>query len=265
MKNVKLDDIRIDGGTQGRAVIDQPTVYSYLENMKEGDQFPAIETVFDGSTHWLVDGFHRYHAYKLLGVKSVEVKYKPGTLEDAQVASFGVNGRHGKPRTNEDKRKVVQAALEHPLTQDKSAYEIAKICCVSQSFVASIRDPEVATKQKEAKEKSVVKKAEKIKESRELESITDQTSSPEVPSGSDGAEPSREEIEAAEEAMKADQDMMYKMLEADDALAVAVEENKRLNLRVAQLEARLRGLMNERNEAVDMIQKLQKQIAKSKK
>jgi hypothetical protein len=265
MKNVKLDDIRIDGGTQGRAVIDQPTVYSYLENMKEGDQFPAIETVFDGSTHWLVDGFHRYHAYKLLGVKSVEVKYKPGTLEEAQVASFGVNGRHGKPRTNEDKRKVVQAALEHPLTQDKSAYEIAKICCVSQSFVASIRDPEVAVKQKEAKEKSVVKKAEKIKESRELESITDQTSSPEVPSGSDGAEPSHEEIEAAEEAMKADQDMMYKMLEADDALAVAVEENKRLNLRVAQLEARLRGLMNERNEAVDMIQKLQKQIAKSKK
>jgi hypothetical protein len=86
-----------------------------------------------------------------------------------------------------------------------------------------------------------------------------------VPSGSDGAEPSREEVEAAEEAMKADQDMMYKMLEADDALAVAVEENKRLNLRVAQLEARLRGLMNERNEAVDMIQKLQKQIAKSKK
>jgi hypothetical protein len=265
MKNVKLDDIRIDGGTQGRAVIDQPTVYSYLENMKEGDQFPAIETVFDGSTHWLVDGFHRYHAYKLLGVKSVEVKYKPGTLEEAQVASFGVNGRHGKPRTNEDKRKVVQAALEHPLTQDKSAYEIAKICCVSQSFVASIRDPEVAVKQKEAKEKSVVKKAEKIKESKELESITDQTSSPEVPSGSDGAEPSREEVEAAEEAMKADQDMMYKMLEADDALAVAVEENKRLNLRVAQLEARLRGLMNERNEAVDMIQKLQKQIAKSKK
>jgi hypothetical protein len=51
----------------------------------------------------------------------------------------------------------------------------------------------------------------------------------------------------------------------DDALAVAVEENKRLNLRVSQLEARLRGLMNERNEAVDMIKKLQKQIAKSKK
>jgi len=264
MKQVKLDDIRIDGDTQGRSVIDQPTVYSYVESMKEGDEFPLIETVFDGSTHWLVDGFHRYHAFKLLGLKEVQVKYKPGTLEEAQVASFGVNGRHGKPRTNDDKRKVVLAALQHSLTKDKSTYEIAKICCVSQPFVAAIRNPEVAAKQKDAKEKSTVKKAQEITEATAPESITNQISNPEVPRADDGA-PSREEIEASEEAIKADQEMMYKMLEADDALAVAVEENKRLNLRVSQLEARLRGLMNERNEAVDMIKKLQKQIAKSKK
>ena len=30
MRTVKLNEIRIDGGTQGRAVIDQPTVYNYL-------------------------------------------------------------------------------------------------------------------------------------------------------------------------------------------------------------------------------------------
>ena len=75
MKNVKLDDIRIDGGTQGRLVIDQPTVYSYRDAMMDGDEFPLIETVFDGSTHWLVDGFHRYHAFKLLGLKNIDVKY----------------------------------------------------------------------------------------------------------------------------------------------------------------------------------------------
>lgn len=257
MKNVKLDDIRIDGGTQGRVVIDQPTVYAYREAMAEGDVFPLMETMFDGTTHWLIDGFHRYHAYKLMGVKTVEVKYKPGTLEEAQVASFGVNGRHGKPRTNDDKRKVVLAAFENPLTKNLSNSEIASICCVSKPFVGAMRDPSVAEKQKEAREKNTVKKAREIEP--ESNPIT-----PEAPKVDDGA-PSREEIEASEEAMKADQDMMYKMLEADDALAVAVEENKRLNLRVSQLEARLRGLMNERNEAVDMIQKLQKQIAKSKK
>ena len=84
------------------------------------------------------------------------------------------------------------------------------------------------------------------------------------PNPNDGDAPSREEIEAAEEAHKADQKMMYEILEADDKLKVAMEENKRLNLRVAQLEARLRGLMNERNEAVKMVKSLQKQIDKSK-
>jgi hypothetical protein len=85
-----------------------------------------------------------------------------------------------------------------------------------------------------------------------------------VPSGSDGSEPSREEIEASEEAMRADQEMMYKILEADEPLALAVEENKRLNLRLAQMEARMHGLMNEKNEAIKMVKKLQKELDKIK-
>ncbi len=260
MRQVKIDEIRIDGDTQSRVVIDQPTVYSYLESMKEDAEFPPMEAVFDGTTYWLWDGFHRYHAYKLLGVKTVSIKYKPGTLQEAQVLSFGANGKHGKPRTYEDKRKAVLAALAHELTKDKSNREIAKICDVSHPFVATVRNPEAKKDKQKTAEKAVEQPAKE-----KAPKVETFPPSLEKPAGSDGAEPSREEIEAAEEAMKADQDMMYKMLEADDALAVAVEENKRLNLRVAQLEARLRGLMNERNEAVDMIQKLQKQIAKSKK
>ena len=259
MKKIKLDDLRIDGGTQGRSVIDQPTVYNYLEHMKEGDEFPRMFAVYDGATYWLVDGFHRYHAYKLLGIKEINIDYKPGTLEEAQVLSFGVNGTHGKPRTNEDKRKVVEAALEHVLTKNKSNYEIAKLCCVSQPFVAAVRDP----KSKEKQGKQRTKHAEKVaQEAAEEKATTNPISSEKTtkpiaePNPNDGDAPSREEIEAAEEALKADQEMMYKMLESDDALKVAVEENKRLNLRVAQLEARLRGLMNERNEAVKMVKSL---------
>jgi hypothetical protein len=29
----------------------------YLERMKEGNEFPLMETMFDGETYWLVDGF----------------------------------------------------------------------------------------------------------------------------------------------------------------------------------------------------------------
>jgi septal ring factor EnvC (AmiA/AmiB activator) len=57
---------------------------------------------------------------------------------------------------------------------------------------------------------------------------------------------------------------MYKLLESDDALATAHEEIKRLNLRNAQLETRLHGLMNERNEAIKMVKDLQKQLDKLK-
>ena len=59
MKKIMLDSLRIDGGTQGRLVIDQPTVYNYLEHMKAGDEFPRMFAVYDGTTYWLVDGFHQ--------------------------------------------------------------------------------------------------------------------------------------------------------------------------------------------------------------
>ena len=65
-------------------------------------------------------------------------------------------------------------------------------------------------------------------------------------------------------ALIADQEAMYKLLDSDDALATAHEEIKRLNYLNAQLETRLHGLMNERNEAVKMVKKLQKENDKLK-
>jgi len=71
-------------------------------------------------------------------------------------------------------------------------------------------------------------------------------------------------LKANELAVQADMEAMYKLLESDDALATAHEEIKRLNLLNGQLEVRLHGLMNERNEAVKMVKKLQKELDKLK-
>ena len=258
MKKVKIDAIRIDGGTQCRLVIDQPTVYSYLEAMKEGDVFPLMETVFDGSTHWLIDGFHRYHAYKLLGIKEIEIQYKPGTLQDAQIEALKANSKHGKPLTNEDKRNKVEMALTIEGFDKKTNYEIAKICQVSQSFVASVRDPKVKQKQKENDAKRHVKKATENTSGTSSEKATLR----ENPYA--GVAPDDDEIKATELALVADQEAMYKLLEADDALATAHGEIKRLNHLNAQLEVRLHGLMNEKNEAVKMVKQLQKENDKLK-
>lgn len=265
MKRVNLQDIRIDGGTQSRVVIDQPTVYHYIECSKGGDEFPPLETVFDGATHWLVDGFHRYHAYKLMGLKQADVVYKPGTQSEAQIFSFGVNGKHGKPRTVEDKRNAVEMALAHPDLKDATMYEIAKICMVSQPFVAGVKDPEKKKKQKEAKEKSAQKKVEELNAQENTNQISsEKTTGGEAPDPNAGWAPDEDELRANELALQADQDAMYKLLESDEPLATAHEEIKRLNHLNGQLEVRLHGLMNERNEAVKMVKKLQKELDKLK-
>ena len=262
MRKVKLDAIRIDGGTQCRVVVDQPTVYSYLENMKDGDEFPPMETVFDGSTYWLTDGFHRWHAYKLLGVKEVEIKYKPGTKEEAVIEALKANSKHGKTLTNEDKRNKVQMALSIPGYEEKSNYEIAKLCGLSQSFVASVRDPETKKRQDENRKRSAEKKAGVASPTSNPEPTASPTSTEPDPHA--GETPDEDEIRSAELAHEADVEAMYKLLESDEPLKVAHEEIKRLNFLNSQLEVRMHGLMNERNEAIKMVKKLQKELDKLK-
>jgi ParB-like chromosome segregation protein Spo0J len=264
MRKVKLDAIRIDGGTQCRLVIDQPTVYTYLEAMKEGDEFPLMETVFDGSTYWLTDGFHRYHAFKLLGIKEIEIKYKPGTLQDAQIEALKANSKHGKPLTNEDKRNKVEMALKIEGFAEKSNYEIAKLCEVSQPLVASVRNPAKKEKQAANKAKHILKKAEELSGTNQISSENTTAGENTEKISADGQNPDEAEIQASERAMQADLDAMYKLLESDEPLKVAHEEIKRLNYLTSQQEIRIHGLMNERNEAVKMLKKLQKENDKLK-
>lgn len=265
MKMVKLDDIRLDGGTQMRVVLNQQKVYDYLENMKEGDEFPPLETVFDGVTHWLTDGFHRWHAIKLLGVKEAKVVWKPGTQDDAIRVSLQANSKHGLPLTNDDKRKKVETALALPEAPELSDAAIARMCKVSTPFVSAIRRPEVKEQQERNRIKSAKKKAEKKSEEKtDRNPIKPDERNPIKPDPQAGAAPDEEEIKAAELAEAADRATMYKLLESDDALKTAHEEIKRLNHRNAQLETRLHGLMREKNEAIKMVKDLQKQL-KAKK
>jgi len=244
-----LDQINIAGGTQSRTVIDQALVYQYIECMKNGDAFPPIETVFDGSTHWLVDGFHRYHAYKLMGLKQADVIYKPGTLSEAQIRSYGANNDHGKPRTNDDKRHAVKLAMAHNLTKDKSDREIAKVCEVSAPFVGSVRNPEVKERQQKHRDESSVKKAK--------EGVIGLHLEPEI---KPEFGPDADELKANDLAQQADLELMNKLLESDEPLKIAHEEIKRLNYLVAQYEMRISSLMIEKREAVKDAKRAQAQI-----
>ena len=86
---LKLTDVRIDGGTQPRAKIDLDVVAEYAERLDAGDVFPPVEVVFDGKDYWLWDGFHRYHGHARAKRKTIAVS---GLLElDETITKTEVN------------------------------------------------------------------------------------------------------------------------------------------------------------------------------
>lgn len=77
--------------------------------------------------------------------------------------------------------------------------------------------------------------------------------------------PEEEELKANELAQQADFAAWNKMLEDDDALATSFTEIKRLNLLVAQKDARIAALMTEKNEAIKDAKRAQSQLDKIRK
>ena len=268
MKTVNVAEIRIDGGTQSRVELDPAWIQEIVDNVKNDAEYPPLEGRFDGVTYWLTDGFHRYHAYMQLGFKELYIAYLPGTQFDAQLDSYKANSKHGKPRSKADKKRAVENALANPLIEDKSSYAIAKICEVSQSFVASVRSPEAKEKQAEAKKQHTIKKAQEIREndSDVDKSVTSQTSNQSVlhPVPENGAVPDEDELIANEKKEEADRQLLAEFLDADDKLKHLYEENTRLKHETVTLGLRIKELMNEKNAAIKMVKDLQKQLDKIK-
>ena len=138
-KTIKLIDIVIDAGTQQREKINDDVVQEYAESMRCGFKFPPITTFFNGAQYFLVDGFHRYWASKLLEISDVESDIHEGTKREAILYSAGVNGTHGIRPTNADKRKAVLILLNDDEWAKWSDNQIAKHCKVTQPFVSKIR------------------------------------------------------------------------------------------------------------------------------
>ena len=136
---LKLSEIRINGGTQTRALINETVVAQYTEDLLGGAQFPAVIVFDDGINKWLVDGFHRFFSHQRAEHADILVDLRPGTQRDAQLFALGVNDQHGLQRTNADKRRAVQIVLEDIEWQDFSDSKIAKICKVSVAFVTKCR------------------------------------------------------------------------------------------------------------------------------
>lgn len=143
---IEITVIRTDGGTQPRATYHYGQVDAYAEDMEAGANFPPVIVFFDGDDYWLADGFHRLLAARKVGRGEIDADVRQGTLRDAQWYSYSVNQAHGLRRSNDDKRRAVEAALRHEYASRYSSdREIADHCGVSNTFVSNIRHEIEAT------------------------------------------------------------------------------------------------------------------------
>ncbi len=139
--SVELRKIRMDGGTQSRAAINEATVAEYAEAMANPETvFPPVVVFFDGKDYWLADGFHRVAAWTQLGRTDIPAEIRQGDLRRAILYSLSANSTHGLHRTNEDKRRAVNVLLGDPEWMAWSDREIAKVCGVSHPFVSGLRE-----------------------------------------------------------------------------------------------------------------------------
>jgi outer membrane murein-binding lipoprotein Lpp len=154
---MKLSEITLDPELQSRATLDQETINDYSEKIREGAKFPALKIYRVGSCHYLVDGWHRYFAYKKAGIVDVEVEVVDGTKRDALLLSTGVNKDHGLPPNRADKRRSVMKLLDDVEWCLWSNRQISEQTGVHHSTITSIREaigkpqPEVVKFEKNGK------------------------------------------------------------------------------------------------------------------
>lgn len=137
--DLKVSQIKTDGGTQPRATINRSVVKDYAADMLRGDDLSAVDVFYDGEVYWLADGFHRIEAAKLCDRQEIAVSIKQGTQRDAILYSVGANATHGFRRSNEDKRRAVKKLLDDSEWSQWSDNEIARRCKVSHTFVSNLR------------------------------------------------------------------------------------------------------------------------------
>ena len=285
MKKLNIKAIRIDGGTQSRVEINGEAVSEYAEALSAGASFPPVVTFFDGVDHWLADGFHRFHAFNKLGIVSIDADVRTGTQRDAVLYSWGANDKHGLPRSNADKRHIVTVILKDEQGRQWSDNKIAKDFGFSHPFVGNVRRSlETVSSEKSAERTYTTKhgttavmntasigKAQLPKltpEQIERSAVRIETEMnrekraqiAELQSELTDA-PDAAEMAALAMAEQSDREAMEKLLDADDKLATAFAEIKRLNAELAQMRISRDGYMNKCNEAIALVKKRDRQIS----
>jgi hypothetical protein len=139
LRPVRLDLLRLDGGTQHRVATRPETVDEYAEAMAEGVAFPPPTVYFDGADFWPADGHQRIAAAVKAGKESILCTIHEGTVRDAILHAVGANVSHGDRRTQADARNAVETMLRDEEWGEWSDRKIGEKCGVDHKTVAKYR------------------------------------------------------------------------------------------------------------------------------
>lgn len=132
---IDINLIRIDGGTQMRAELNEKILDEYFQALGEGVEFPPLVVFFDGGSYWLADGFHRYFAMKKKGISKILCRVNSGSKRDAVLYAAGANERHGLRRNDADRAKACETLLLDDEWGNWAVSRIAEVLKVSRQFV----------------------------------------------------------------------------------------------------------------------------------
>jgi ParB-like chromosome segregation protein Spo0J len=225
-------------------------------------------TIYEGM---VLDGWHRYQAALELGMDCPEAELDDWIDPKDFVLAQNKNRRHitmsqlamataavydwisvGRPNNS---------AMMAPL--NKTNDELAEISGTSKRTIARAKTvmknatPEVQDAVKSGKiglyKAQEISKLPKDKQAAAI----DKPIAPERPRLTEDYSPDEAELKANELAHQADLELLNKMLESDDAMALLHAEVTRLNFLNAQKEIRIAALMNEKNAAIKIAKREQ--------
>jgi hypothetical protein len=146
-----ITSISMNGGTQARADLDKETITRYAESMRDGAVFQLIIVYYDGTDHWLADGFHRVQAALLIDLTHIRAEVRSGTKRDAVLYALGANDTHGLARSRDDMQRSILRMLNDAEWGTWGDREIARHVHCSDKTIAAARArlsaeiPQIAT------------------------------------------------------------------------------------------------------------------------
>ncbi len=153
-----LEDIETTG-LQMRAEMDVELIEEYFQwlDTHPNDDMVAVSACFDGDSYYMWDGFHRLAAYDKAGRGLIPCQVEKGSRDEALVKALGANERHGRRRSDLDKRHSVEVAID---LFKENVEDISNACCVSTSLVYKIlKEKELSGERQKRKKLDIAKEA----------------------------------------------------------------------------------------------------------